>query len=196
MLAALIALLQIICLAINGVSALSRCHMSSYLTGKSGKSNRENGSECCVACHRYPQFRCSPPVSVKTPAVLTLNSFVADGDGGGPPYCDGRYHSDRELVVALSSGWLWLDGRARCNKMVRVRLSAPTGSTPWPRWSTSATGLTGATRSTTLSCRATTTSWMRRRRCGRRSGLARTSASSRSDGLMFELGHAGDVEMH
>ncbi|XP_044432579.1 uncharacterized protein [Triticum aestivum] len=97
-----------------------RCHISGFLYGKAGKCNKENGSDCCIPRHCYPQFRCSPPVSSKTTATLTLNSFARGGDGGGPSFCDDRYHKDSELVVALSTGWLRLDGTRRCNKMIRI----------------------------------------------------------------------------
>uniref|UniRef100_A0A0E0EZ94 Ripening-related protein 4 n=1 Tax=Oryza meridionalis TaxID=40149 RepID=A0A0E0EZ94_9ORYZ len=98
------------------------CHISGFLHGKAGKCNRAHGSDCCVAGRRYPQFRCSPPVSSArpTPATLTLNSFARGGDGGGRSSCDGRFHPDTAMVVALSSGWLRLDGARRCNRMIRV----------------------------------------------------------------------------
>nr|GMC89388.1 putative ripening-related protein 1 [Ipomoea batatas] len=38
-------------------------------------------------------------------AVLTINSFEKGGDGGGPSECDGHFHSDDTLIVALSSRW-------------------------------------------------------------------------------------------
>ncbi|XP_044432224.1 putative ripening-related protein 4 [Triticum aestivum] len=97
-----------------------KCHISGFLHGVAGKCNREHGSDCCVAGHRYPQFKCSPPVSAETPAILTLNSFAAGEDGGGKSFCDNRFHKDSELVVALSTGWLRLDGTRRCNKMIRI----------------------------------------------------------------------------
>ncbi|KAF7068148.1 hypothetical protein CFC21_073925 [Triticum aestivum] len=97
-----------------------RCHNSGFLHGKSGDCNRDHGSVCCKDGHRYPQFRCSPPVSADTPAILTLNSFARGGDGGGKSFCDNRFHKDTELVVALSTGWLRLDGKRRCNKMIRI----------------------------------------------------------------------------
>uniref|UniRef100_A0A0E0M936 Uncharacterized protein n=1 Tax=Oryza punctata TaxID=4537 RepID=A0A0E0M936_ORYPU len=96
------------------------CNISGFLHGKAGKCNREHGSDCCVAGRRYPQFRCSPPVSARTPATLTLNSFARGGDGGGRSFCDDRFHPDTAMVVALSSGWLRLDGTRRCNRMIRV----------------------------------------------------------------------------
>ena len=59
-------------------------------------------------------------MSADTPAILTLNSFARGGDGGGKSFCDNRFHKDTELVVALSTGWLRLDGKRRCNKMIRI----------------------------------------------------------------------------
>ena len=59
-------------------------------------------------------------MSADTPAILTLNSFARGGDGGGKSFCDNRFHKDTELVVALSTGWLRLDGKRMCNKMIRI----------------------------------------------------------------------------
>ncbi|KAK9126661.1 hypothetical protein Scep_015507 [Stephania cephalantha] len=42
----------------------------------------------------------------------------AGGDGGGPSECDGRYHSNNERIVALSTGWY--DGGSRCGRMIRI----------------------------------------------------------------------------
>ena len=96
------------------------CRASGVLHGKAGKCKKINGSECCAAGRKYPQFRCSPPVSAKTPATLTLNSFEKGKDGGGATFCDHRFYKDSAMVVALSSGWLRLDGTRRCGKMVRI----------------------------------------------------------------------------
>jgi hypothetical protein len=49
---------------------------------------------------------------------MTLNDFDAGGDGGGPSECDEMYHSNTELVVALSTGWY--AGGSRCGKSVRI----------------------------------------------------------------------------
>ncbi|CAN1748214.1 Putative ripening-related protein 2 [Linum perenne] len=51
-------------------------------------------------------------------AMLTINSFEKGGDGGGPSECDGKYHSDDTLIVALSTGW-YANGQ-RCNKFITV----------------------------------------------------------------------------
>ncbi|PUZ38509.1 hypothetical protein GQ55_9G202900 [Panicum hallii var. hallii] len=62
----------------------------------------------------------SPAVSHHggTPAVMTVNGFQKDEDGGGPSECDGKYHDDREMLVALSTGW-YAGGR-RCHKQIRI----------------------------------------------------------------------------
>ncbi|CAN1174620.1 Putative ripening-related protein 2 [Linum perenne] len=51
-------------------------------------------------------------------AMLTINSFEKGGDGGGPSECDGKYHSDDTLIVALSTG-PYANGQ-RCNKFITV----------------------------------------------------------------------------
>ncbi|TVU32226.1 hypothetical protein EJB05_23948, partial [Eragrostis curvula] len=128
---AVLALLQVLSLHVHAVSEAAggkpghpkgggTCRVSGFLQGKAGKCNKKNFSDCCKAGQKYPQFRCSPPVAAKTPATLTLNSFAKGGDGGGPSFCDNHFHPDSEMVVALSSGWLRLDGTNRCNKRVRV----------------------------------------------------------------------------
>jgi hypothetical protein len=62
----------------------------------------------------------SPAVSSKrgTPAVMTVNGFQKGESGGGPAACDGKYHSDHDMVVALSTGW-YAGGR-RCHKLIRI----------------------------------------------------------------------------
>ncbi|XP_056686010.1 kiwellin-1-like [Spinacia oleracea] len=64
-----------------------------------------NGVDCCKAGKTYTTYKCSPPVTSHTKAILTLNSFAKGGDGGGASACDNRYHSDSTPVVALSTGW-------------------------------------------------------------------------------------------
>ncbi|XP_062200389.1 putative ripening-related protein 6 [Phragmites australis] len=53
-----------------------------------------------------------------TPAVMTVNGFERGQEGGGPSECDGHFHSDREMVVALSTRW-YAHGR-RCHKTIRI----------------------------------------------------------------------------
>ncbi|KAJ1408593.1 RlpA-like domain superfamily [Sesbania bispinosa] len=60
----------------------------------------------------YPTYNCSPPVSSHTKALLTLDSFQKGGDGNGPSKCDNQFHSDKTLVVALSTGWF--NNKSRC----------------------------------------------------------------------------------
>jgi hypothetical protein len=67
-----------------------------------------------------PQY-CSPPVTSSTQARLTLNDFSEGGDGGAESACDGKYHDNTELVVALSTGWF--QDRQRCGKMIKIEAS-------------------------------------------------------------------------
>jgi len=54
----------------------------------------------------------------ETPAVMTLNGFQRGGSGGGPSECDGKYHDDRLMLAALSTGWY--AGGARCFRKIRI----------------------------------------------------------------------------
>ncbi|XBJ16686.1 hypothetical protein VPH35_008266 [Triticum aestivum] len=69
----------------------------------------------------YPQYHCSPPVTATTKAVLTLNGFEKGKDGGGPSECDNAYHSDEEMVVALSTGWF--KNMARCRHCIKITVN-------------------------------------------------------------------------
>ncbi|OMO67401.1 Barwin-related endoglucanase [Corchorus capsularis] len=69
----------------------------------------------------YPTYKCSPPVTSSTKAKLTNNDFSEGGDGGGASSCDGRYHSNSERIVALSTGWF--SNGSRCGKMIRITAS-------------------------------------------------------------------------
>nr|GMC89387.1 rlpA-like double-psi beta-barrel domain-containing protein [Ipomoea batatas] len=51
-------------------------------------------------------------------AVLTINSFEKGGDGGGPSECDGHYHSDDTLIVALSTRWY--NHGHRCHNYITI----------------------------------------------------------------------------
>ncbi|CAJ2657822.1 putative ripening-related protein 2 [Trifolium pratense] len=62
---------------------------------------------------------CSPKVTKHTKATLTLNNFEKGGDGGSASECDGKFHSDNTLVVALSTGWLKSD-KKRCLKKINI----------------------------------------------------------------------------
>lgn len=74
--------------------------------------------ECCQPGHLYQTYRCSPPVTCHTRAIMTLNNFSAGGDGGGPSECDNKYHKNTERIVALSTGWY--DKGKRCLKDIRI----------------------------------------------------------------------------
>ncbi|CAN1182240.1 Ripening-related protein grip22 [Linum perenne] len=73
--------------------------------------------------HEYKTYTCSPPVTKNTKAILTVNSFAKGGDGGGASECDNNYHSDKDEVVALSTGWY--NKGSRCGK--RIRITAKNG---------------------------------------------------------------------
>ncbi|KAE8734390.1 putative ripening-related protein 5 [Hibiscus syriacus] len=97
------------------------CRPSGTIRGKNpppGQCNTENDSDCCKVGKLYTTYKCSPPVSSRTKATLTLNSFQAGGDGGGPSECDNQYHSDDDPVVALSTGWF--SDKRRCLKYINI----------------------------------------------------------------------------
>ncbi|PIA59271.1 hypothetical protein AQUCO_00400278v1 [Aquilegia coerulea] len=97
------------------------CSSSGKVRGRKpppGQCNTENDSDCCKQGEMYTIYRCSPPVSTNTKAVLTINSFEKGGDGGGPSECDNQYHSDDTPVVALSTGWF--NNESRCLKNIRI----------------------------------------------------------------------------
>ncbi|KAK9274191.1 hypothetical protein L1049_019005 [Liquidambar formosana] len=83
-----------------------------------GQCNTEDDSECCQEGKFYTTYKCSPPVSHTTKAVLTINSFEESGDGGAPSECDNKYHSDDTPVVALSTGWF--NNQKRCLKNIII----------------------------------------------------------------------------
>nr|CAB3499340.1 unnamed protein product [Digitaria exilis] len=74
--------------------------------------------------HRCSSPAVSPHGGGGTRAVMTVNGFRKGEDGGGPSECDGRFHDDGEMVVALSTGW-YAGGR-RCHRPIRIT-SARTG---------------------------------------------------------------------
>ncbi|CAN6273604.1 unnamed protein product [Urochloa humidicola] len=92
-----------------------KCHPSGTLESP---ATGHTCDECCKPGHVYPTYRCSPPVSKHTKAIMTLNDFSEGGDGGDPSECDGKYHRNSELVVALSTGW-YANGK-RCGKNIRI----------------------------------------------------------------------------
>ncbi|KAJ0860950.1 putative RlpA-like domain superfamily, kiwellin [Helianthus annuus] len=62
--------------------------------------------------------------SSNTDATMTINSFEKGGSGGGPSECDGQYHSDDTLIVALSTRWY--NGGQRCFKNININYSGRT----------------------------------------------------------------------
>nr|XP_034594161.1 uncharacterized protein LOC117855869 [Setaria viridis] len=94
---------------------LEKCHPSGTLQGP--RTGHTCG-ECCKAGHFYPTYRCSPPVTRHTKAIMTLNDFDEGGDGGDKSECDGKYHKNTERVVALSTGW-YHRGK-RCHKHIQI----------------------------------------------------------------------------
>ncbi|KAL8210381.1 hypothetical protein R6Q57_007113 [Mikania cordata] len=56
--------------------------------------------------------------SPNTDATMTINSFEKGGGGGGPSECDGQYHSDDTLIVALSTRWY--NHGQRCFKFINI----------------------------------------------------------------------------
>ncbi|KZV37096.1 hypothetical protein F511_12554 [Dorcoceras hygrometricum] len=100
---------------------LQGCKPSGRIEGRTpppGQCNQENDSDCCKKGKFYTTYKCSPPVSGSTKAVLTLKRFEEGGDGGGPSECDNKYHSDETPVVALSTGWY--SGGSRCLNNVKI----------------------------------------------------------------------------
>ncbi|XP_047065251.1 putative ripening-related protein 5 [Lolium rigidum] len=120
---AALAIFLLVALSISHIASALRpslgvCHASGYLPGKSGNCEKSNDPDCCEDGKRYPQFHCSPPVTASTKAILTLNSFEKGKDGGGPSECDNAYHSDEEMVVALSTGWF--KNMGRCGHRIKI----------------------------------------------------------------------------
>ncbi|KAJ1694116.1 hypothetical protein LUZ63_010814 [Rhynchospora breviuscula] len=97
----------------------SPCQPSDFLHSKSNKNcDQSNGADCCKAGKSYPIYKNSPPVTAHTPAILTLNCFEKNCDGGGAAACDSHYHSDNDLIVALSTGWY--NNKKRCGKKIKI----------------------------------------------------------------------------
>ncbi|XP_062083556.1 kiwellin-like [Humulus lupulus] len=88
--------------------------------GSSSDECQPSGTFDCDG-ETFPIYSCSPPVTLLTRAELTNNDFSEGGDGGGASSCDGKFHKNSELIVALSTGWF--DGGSRCGKMIRITAS-------------------------------------------------------------------------
>uniref|UniRef100_A0A803KQ50 Uncharacterized protein n=2 Tax=Chenopodium quinoa TaxID=63459 RepID=A0A803KQ50_CHEQI len=71
--------------------------------------------KCCVENNVYFTFECSPLVTPQTEGILALKSFQ-----NSQSKCNNtNNHSDRSLVVALSTGWY--NGGARCGNRIVIR---------------------------------------------------------------------------
>ncbi|KAJ4774365.1 Ripening-related protein 3 [Rhynchospora pubera] len=97
---------------------IGTCHASGFLTGKAGFCTTQNYASCCQTGELYPQYRCSPAVTNITNAKLDVGGFSQGSDGGAAAECDGNFHSDNDLVVALPTGWY--NGGRRCLKKIRI----------------------------------------------------------------------------
>jgi hypothetical protein len=69
---------------------------------------------------KAPHHHCAPARhgGGGTPAVMTVNGFQRGESGGGASACDDQFHSDGELIVALSTEW-FARGR-RCHRRIRI----------------------------------------------------------------------------
>ncbi|XP_042515682.1 ripening-related protein grip22-like [Macadamia integrifolia] len=86
--------------------------------GSSGGDGCSPAGKLRCGSKTYTTYNCSAQVTSSTPAQLTNNNFEAGGDGGGASECDGKYHSNSERIVALSTGWY--AGGSRCGKMIKI----------------------------------------------------------------------------
>ncbi|KAL1366763.1 hypothetical protein HN51_020838 [Arachis hypogaea] len=121
----------LVLLIISFLSALALAHKHDYddhtckpsgkLRGKKppkGKCKKDNLSECCKHGKVYTTYECSPKITNRTKAILTLNGFEKGKDGGAPSECDNKYHSDDVPIVALSSGWF--NKKKRCMNKISI----------------------------------------------------------------------------
>lgn len=102
----------------------SKCRRSGKERGKKHPSGSEcdtEGELCCIEGKMYKVYKCSPRVTKRTNAYLTLKSFEEGGDGGSPSKCDNRYHPDDTPVVALSTRWFHSGSRCFNNITIRAK---------------------------------------------------------------------------
>ncbi|CAI5992497.1 unnamed protein product [Closterium sp. NIES-65] len=121
---------RVVALSTGWFANRRRCGRQIRISASNGRSvlatvvdecDSQTGSDCCRPLAKYHKYTCSPPVSNATSAILTLNGFGDGQDGGGASSCDGRYHSNSETVVALSTGWF--AKRRRCGRQIRISAS-------------------------------------------------------------------------
>lgn len=111
--------LLLVLVLLSNVAAAQTCNPSGTFQGRDPPSG-QCSQGCCVQGASYDTYTCSPPLSVsgQTQAYMTLNSFEEGGDGGSPASCDNKYHSDGDLIVALSTGWFAQNSRCFHNIVV------------------------------------------------------------------------------
>ena len=97
---------------------LSSCIPYGYIAVRKNQScNSNDASDCCTIGNKYPIYKCSPS---SNQGILTLNGFGKGEDGGSEAECDGKYHSNNEHIVALSTGW-YGNGK-NCGKNITIFL--------------------------------------------------------------------------
>ncbi|KAE8660809.1 hypothetical protein F3Y22_tig00116951pilonHSYRG00883 [Hibiscus syriacus] len=102
----------------NGRADPNTCKPSGKIRGpKPPKACNHQGSECCKQGELYDIYKCSPPVPNRTKAILMLLNF-GNEDSHGPSECDDKFHSDKELVVDLSTGWF--NKKKRSSHLVKI----------------------------------------------------------------------------
>ncbi|VAH16762.1 unnamed protein product [Triticum turgidum subsp. durum] len=77
--------------------------------------------------HKHKKPHCTSPGGTgggggggggSTAGVMTVNGFEKGQEGGPPSECDGKFHSNKDMIVALSTRW-YAGGR-RCGKMINI----------------------------------------------------------------------------
>ncbi|CAL4942495.1 unnamed protein product [Urochloa decumbens] len=109
---ALMAMLVVLLLQASSLAAARHHHK---------KPKPEPEDPCRPGLLGHKDHGCSSPAVSPhggTRAVMTVNGFDKGEDGGDPSECDGKYHKDSEMLVALSTGW-YAGGR-RCHKPIRI----------------------------------------------------------------------------
>ncbi|KAI4966978.1 hypothetical protein ZWY2020_034624 [Hordeum vulgare] len=66
----------------------------------------------------FLQVWCAAGDVYNIPALMSVNGFE-QGEEGGPAKCDGQYHSDSLLLVAMTSAWY--GPGFRCGKVISIK---------------------------------------------------------------------------
>lgn len=107
----------LITLFISSADAQS-CKPNGKLAGKNPLPGRLNDSDRCKNSKFSVTSKGSPLVVSNTNSIMTINSFEKDGDCVQPSECDGKFHSDDSLIVALSTKWY--NHGQRCFKLINI----------------------------------------------------------------------------